>query len=114
MSHRPTEDSRRLVEELAGLGIPQPHIARLVGIGCHKTLSKHYADELEMGKAKANATVARRLFQIITEGEGREALTATIFWMKTQCRWSEKHDVEQNSDIKITVEYVDPPAAHQD
>ncbi len=53
-------------------------IARVVGID-PKTLRKHYRDELDTGHVK----VAENLYREAT-GEGREAVTAAIFWLKTR------------------------------
>jgi hypothetical protein len=85
--HQPDPAQRRQVEALAGYGIPEPEIAGLVGIS-PKTLRKHYRQELDFGHTKANARVAENLFRKAT-GEGREAVTAAIFWLKTRARWKE-------------------------
>jgi hypothetical protein len=53
-----------------------------------KTLRKHYRNELRHGHTKANIRVAENLFRKPT-GEGREAVTAAIFWLKTRARWKE-------------------------
>ena len=85
--HEPTPMSRRNVEALAGYGIPEADIARVIGID-PKTLRKHYRQELRYGHVKANARVAENLFRKAT-GEGREAVIAAIFWMKTRAGWKE-------------------------
>ncbi len=74
-------------EAVAGYGVPEIDIARIIGID-PKTLRKHYRDELETGHVKANAKVAENLYRRTT-GEGREAVTAAIFWLKTRARWKE-------------------------
>jgi hypothetical protein len=85
--HAPEITDRRQVEALAGYGVPEAEIAGLVGIDA-KTLRKHYRKELDHGHTKANAKVAENLFRIAI-GEGREAVTAAIFWLKTRARWKE-------------------------
>ena len=85
--HQPDDAQRRQVETLAGYGIPEAEIAGLIGIDA-KTLRKHYRNELDHGHTKANARVAENLFRKAT-GDGREAVTAAIFWMKTRARWRE-------------------------
>jgi hypothetical protein len=85
--HVPTEVSRRQVEALAGFGLPQDDIARVIAID-PTTLRLRYRAELDAGSAKATARVAENLFRIAT-GSGREAVTAAIFWLKTRARWSE-------------------------
>jgi len=86
-SHQPDPALRRQVEAMAGYGVPEIDIARIIGID-PKTLRKHYRDELETGHVKANAKVAENLYRRTT-GEGREAVTAAIFWLKTRARWKE-------------------------
>ena len=85
--HEPDQAQRRQVEALAGYGIPEAEIAGLIGVDA-KTLRRHYRSELDHGHTKANARVAENLFRKAT-GEGREAVTAAIFWMKTRARWKE-------------------------
>ncbi len=72
---------------MAGYGVPETDIARVIGID-PKTLRKHYRDELDTGHVKANAKVAENLYRKAT-GEGREAVVAAIFWLKTRARWKE-------------------------
>lgn len=85
--HEPDAYHRRQVETLAGYGIPETEIAGLIGID-PKTLRRHYRQELDQGHTKANAKVAENLFRKAT-GEGREAVTAAIFWLKARARWKE-------------------------
>ena len=72
---------------MAGYGIPHDDIATVIGVSPH-TLRKHYAKELDTGQIIATSKVAQNLFRIAT-GEGREAVTAAIFWLKTRAGWSE-------------------------
>src|SRR5436309_2523378 len=90
MTFRPTEDQRRTVEKLSGLGLPQSDIAAGIGVD-DKTLRKHFRAELDMGAAKANSEVAEFLFNAASgkRGEGSAAITTAIFWAKTRMRWKE-------------------------
>src|SRR5690606_20338774 len=85
--HQPDPVLRRQVEAMAGYGVPEADIAGMIGID-PKTLRKHYRQELDQGHTKANIRVAENLFRKAT-GEGREAVTAAIFWLKTRARWKE-------------------------
>ena len=85
--HHPGPAERRQVEALAGYGVPETEIAGLLAID-PKTLRKHYRQELDQGHTKANVKVAENLFRKAT-GEGREAVTAAIFWLKARARWKE-------------------------
>ena len=96
-AHIPSESQRRQVEALAGFGIQETEIAGL--IGCDpKTLRKHYRDELDHGHTKANAKVAENLFRMAL-GQGREAVSAAIFWLKTRARWKETMVNEVTHDV---------------
>ena len=75
------------VEALAGYGIADADIARVLRVD--PDLLRHtYRDELETGHVKANSRVAENLYRKAT-GDGREAVTAAIFWLKARARWSD-------------------------
>lgn len=90
--HEPDAYHRRQVETLAGYGIPETEIAGLIGID-PKSLRRYYRQELDHGHTKANAKVAENLFRKAT-GEGRESVTAAIFWLKARARWKETNVTE--------------------
>ncbi|CCV15446.1 hypothetical protein [Mesorhizobium sp. STM 4661] len=75
------------VEAMAGYGVTPADIAQVLGIDI-ETLKADYASQLDGGHIKANARVAENLYRKAT-GEGREAVTAAIFWLKTRARWKE-------------------------
>ena len=84
-----------MVKSLSGLGITHEQMCAIVKIS-RPTLYKYYQEELQEGKANANAQIARNLFKIAT-GSGREAVTACIFWLKTQAKWKETDVIEINN-----------------
>src|SRR3990167_5273793 len=86
-SHRPDPASRRQVEAMAGYGVPEADIACVLDLD-PKTLRKHYRSELDKGHIKATTKVAENLYRKAI-GEGREAVTAAIFWLKTRAGWKE-------------------------
>jgi len=86
-AHKPDAFRRRQVEAMAGYGVPEVDISRVVGID-PKTLRKHYRDELDTGSIKATAKVAEFLFRKATT-EGPQSVTAAIFWLKTRGGWRE-------------------------
>ena len=100
-SHTPDAAQRRQVEAMAGYGVPEPDIARLLQID-PKTLRKHYRDELDSGHVKANAKVAENLFRKAT-GDGPQSVTAAIFWLKTRARWKETMVSEVTHDVGDSV-----------
>ena len=85
--HEPDLATRRQVEALAAYGIPEDDIAMVIDID-PDSLRRHYRQELATGHIKANSKVAENLFRKAT-GDGREAVTAAIFWLKTRARWKE-------------------------
>jgi hypothetical protein len=81
------------VLHLAGLGVPQDDIAKIVGCS-PKTLRKRFRDELDRGAAEANAIVAGCLFAQAKAG----SIAAQIFWMKTRGRWREQPPAANDRD----------------
>lgn len=111
----PDDDMRRMVESMAGYGIPQPEIARVVVPGGidEKTLRKHFAEELEVGRIKANANVAGALYKSAMgypDQHGKPTrdpnVIAQIFWMKVRARWRGDSEPEPLT-IEAPVEYID-------
>lgn len=90
VTFQPTEENRRTVKAMAGLGVPHEGIAVLLEID-PKTLRKHFHSELERGSIEATAKVAQSLFQMATTGK---SVAAAIFWMKARAGWREKHEVK--------------------
>jgi len=81
----PTEQQRRMAESLAGCGIKQKAIARIMEIDA-KTLRKHFRHELACGADKAIAQVANTLYKMATSGK---CVAATIFFLKSRGKWTE-------------------------
>jgi hypothetical protein len=81
---------RARVRELAGFGVRQDEIAKIIGCS-PKTLRKHLRDELDLGAAEANATIAGCLFANAKAGN----ITAQIFWLKTQAHWRERTTADE-------------------
>ena len=79
-----TDAMREKVQYLAGLGVPQDDIAKIIGCA-PKTLRKRFREELDRGVAEANAMVAGYLFNSAKQGN----VSAQIFWLKTRAHWRE-------------------------
>lgn len=75
------------VEALAGFGLGDAEVARVLGLPVD-LLTDRYGDALINGRIKVNARVAENLYRKAT-GDGREAVTAAIFWLKTRASWKE-------------------------
>ena len=98
-----TEALREKVRHLAGLGVPQEDIAKIVGCA-PKTLRKRFRDELDRGVAEANATVSGYLLAAAKGGN----VTAQIFWLKTRAHWRERaaNDLIANGDARSNSEVL--------
>lgn len=100
----PVEYDRPLasrIEALAGFGLPAADIACVLEVGVDE-LKAIYVHELESGGIKANARVAESLYRKAL-GDGREGVTAAIFWLKTRARWKETHVHEIDSKVATAV-----------
>jgi hypothetical protein len=75
---------REKVRHLAGVGVRQDDIAKIIGCA-PKTLRKRCRDDLDCGVAEANALVSGYLFAAAKNGN----VTAQIFWLKTRAQWRE-------------------------
>ena len=87
MSRKPfvvNETVREKVRHLAGVGVRQDDIARIIGCA-PKTLRKRCRDDLDRGVAEANAMVSGSLFAAAKGGN----VVAQIFWLKTRAHWRE-------------------------
>src|SRR5439155_14648765 len=98
---------RGQVEAMAGFGIPEPDIAKVLEIEPDR-LRELFAKELDGGRTRTNAKVAENLFRKAT-GDGREAVTAAIFWLKTRAGWKETsvHQLNGSAEAKLTADRLD-------
>jgi hypothetical protein len=95
MSRKPfavNDAMREKVRHLAGLGLAQDDIAKLVGCA-PKTLRKRFRDELDRGVVEANATVIGYLLAAAKAGN----IAAIIFWLKTRAHWRERPAADEPS-----------------
>jgi len=103
-SFKPTDDERKLVEQMSAVGIPHESIALVLRDGIDdKTLRKHFRRELDTAKIKANAKIGGGLFNKAMAGD----TASLIFWAKTQMGWSEtvKLGGDPNAPLKVVIEY---------
>jgi hypothetical protein len=84
------EGVRERVRHLAGVGVRQDDIAKIIGCA-PKTLRKRLRGELDRGIAEATATIAGYLFAAAKAGN----IAAIIFWLKTQARWREPTSADE-------------------
>jgi hypothetical protein len=79
------EATREKVRHLAGVGVRQDDIAKIIGCA-PKTLRKRCREDLDRGVAEANAMVSGYLFAAAKGGN----VAAQIFWLKTRAHWRER------------------------
>ena len=101
-THSPTPAFRRTVVALSTQGYSQDRIADVLGIA-PKTLRLHYRREIEVGKGMVDADMVNSL---IMQGVGgpkkdwsKAVTAATIFYLKTQCGWTDKQQVEHSGAV---------------
>jgi hypothetical protein len=98
------EAIREKVRHLAGVGVRQDDIAKIIGCA-PKTLRKRCREDLDRGVAEANAMVSGYLFAAAKGGN----VTAQIFWLKTRAHWRERavpdhlpgSDIEASSPVVL-------------
>jgi hypothetical protein len=98
--YRPTPESRRQVATMAGFGIHQTEIARVLSIDA-KTLRVHFRDELDTGMTQANMRVAQALY---TNAVNHNNVAAQIWWTKARMGWRDATD--------LTLHGSDPVSQH--
>ena len=116
----PTKEQILTVRIMSACGMPQQVICQHITNGetgnpvALKTLRLAFRDELNSGKSVANAIVAQSLFKKATSGTGQGAVTAAIFWLKTQAGWKETNATElvhSGNAVTLVVSGVKPDNA---
>src|SRR5690625_4362738 len=90
--HEATRATRELVHLHTMVGTTQEALASIIGID-PKTLRKHYRDELDESKSRANAAIGGALSKKAGSGD----TDAMVCWMKAQARWREAQAIEHTS-----------------
>jgi hypothetical protein len=105
----PTKEHRELVKLLAGYGIPDarivkvirnPHTRRPIAVS---TLEKHFAQELDTGAAEMEAVVCAMLSTKIRQGN----IVALIWWMKNRMGWRDVYEQRSTGELDMTIR-IDP------
>lgn len=91
-AHKPSEQDRLKVLQLAATGTPQALIAKQVGLSCPKALRANYRAELDEGKNLDLARLERRVTTLSEQNTHLPvALRATTFALSTRHGISEEH-----------------------
>jgi hypothetical protein len=92
---------------MAGFGVPQPEIARLINIS-DRTLRTYYRRELDIGATEANLRVANALY---TNATKHNNTAAQIFWLRARAGWRDRDTLDNEPDTQPTaVEFSWQPA----
>jgi len=113
--HNPTPQTKAEVAALKSFGVVQDDIATYIGID-GKTLRKHYREELDTAQTKADANVAKFLYnaasgKAIEKGASHsDCIRAAMFWAKTRMQWREtgEQDAPKAQPIEITFTNSEP------
>lgn len=107
--HVPTEETRGRVEVLVAGGMPQWQIAAALGLS-EPTLLKHYAVELDGGRAKRTAEVLEALYRAAVEDGNVSAQKA---WLARQTPIDEPPAPKEDPPGKKAAAQVAAMTAHQ-
>ncbi|MEE9195710.1 MAG: hypothetical protein V3U44_07695 [Alphaproteobacteria bacterium] len=86
---QPGEDQREAVLLMAGHGMPEDAIAKVMKI-TPAALRRHFPNELSTARTIANSKVAETAYQLATSGK---APAVTMFWLKTRAGWRDRADL---------------------
>jgi hypothetical protein len=112
-AHQPDAFHQRQVEAMAGYGVPEADIAKVLKID-PKTLRRHYREQLDTGHIKANSRIAESLYRKAM-GDGPQSVTAAIFWLKTRAGWKETSIQQTTGEVRHTfVARLPPPVKDLD
>ena len=113
---QPTEEQRRNVELLVGLGLRREEIRLLVRhpktdepIGA-RTLDRHFKNELDRGVAITHAKVAESLVRRAIDLQHPQGATCAIFYAKCRMGWKERVtiDVDVKSGVLVAPAQLSP------
>lgn len=109
-SHEPTPADKNTVEAMVVCGIPEDHIARVLGI-VPVTLRKHYREVIDTAVARVHGLAVGKLIGAMYRGEP----WAICFYLKTRAGWREQNRIEHTGAdgqplIPARVEVVVVPA----
>lgn len=98
----PTETEKNLVKLAVAIGFTKEQIGRLVRPGdggvSGKTIQRHFAAELAMGREWATMAVANRLFATANSNLPA-ATTAAIFWLKAVAGWRDRDPIKASASV---------------
>jgi predicted transcriptional regulator len=104
----PTEEILTQVHDLIKQGVTETNVARVLGLhpstfSAKKNEFPELDEAIKKAKAYGEKVAASVIWEIMNDPNHKQRLTAAIFYLKTQHRWSEKDEssLEPVSEIKL-------------
>lgn len=117
MTHKPTDETKLIVEAMAASGrFTQEEMASVISISV-PTLKKNYGAIIDISPKLLVARATRRLWDLLDSYDERIRMTTAMFIMKTRGGWREtdsKADESGDTELRplqITVVEIDEPEA---
>jgi hypothetical protein len=83
--HRPSPETREIVERAVSLGLTEETINSILGLS-DRTLRKYYKNQIANGQQRANLAIGRKLYDLCMNGDR----SAIFFWLKCRAGWREQ------------------------
>lgn len=92
-----TPEQRKMVQNMAALGMKQDEISMVVGIE-RTTLAKYFRPELDVAYLQANTTVRSNLFNLT-----KTNVRACEFWLtnRDDQNWAYKHNINVSGSLTV-------------
>ena len=101
--YQPTQDSRRQVKTLAGLGLRHEQICLSIGLRSPKTLRRYYSRELVLGIAESSTRIKQTAYRLGISGRDP---AMTIFFLKARAGWSPGMNTKRKEELEEQVVYI--------
>lgn len=113
--YKPSEETRRQVKIMAGIGLPEDQICTLVNLRSPKTLRRYFSKELSGGRAECNIKIRQTAYNLAISGTNPKM---TMFLLRTRLRWRPgmKVNPQTSGDPEVIYIYEDyqlPAASEQ-
>src|SRR5258706_8249120 len=92
--HKPTEEQRTKVQQLAACGVSHEKIAQIMGFRSSKTLRTHYRKVLDIAATEANANVAAALY---SNAVNLKDTRAQEIWLKCRGGWKDRNQFSSHA-----------------
>ena len=92
--HKPTEEQRTKVQQLAACGVSHEKIAQIMGFRSPKTLRAHYRKVLDIAATEANANVAAALY---SNAVNLKDTRAQEIWLKCRGGWKDRNQFSSHA-----------------